>query len=113
MFRQKQGADGYKSRDPDTEKIWWKEVGVNQNLTFPVQPDPASGMHCWHQVVKLSLAQAEDQYGDVVVDLEKSTEHYRTWLAKAKPPQGKLRRPEWLPRPVKPHPSAYLLPDAE
>jgi len=39
----------FASCDPDTERIWWHEARVNQNLTFPVQPDPASGMHCWHQ----------------------------------------------------------------
>ena len=29
-----------------------------QNLTFPVQPDPISGMHCWHQKVTLQKAEA-------------------------------------------------------
>ena len=32
------------------------EVGVHQNLTFPVQPDPVSGMHCWHQRVRVEKA---------------------------------------------------------
>ena len=41
---------------------------MHQNLAFPVQPDPWSGMHCWLQKVTLEKAHAEDQYGDVVVD---------------------------------------------
>lgn len=108
-----QPAGPFKSEDPDTQKIWWKETGVNQNLAFPVQPDPASGMHCWHQIVNLRLAGSDDQYGDVVVDLRKSTEHFETWLAKARPAPGPggLRRPRWIPRPIKPAPETYELPD--
>ena len=40
-------------RDPDTPRIWWTDTGVHQNLTFPVHPDPISGMHCWHQAVRV------------------------------------------------------------
>ena len=36
---------------PTRARIWWSDAGVHQNLTFPVQPDPVSGMHCWHQRV--------------------------------------------------------------
>ncbi|MEM7164116.1 MAG: molybdopterin-dependent oxidoreductase [Planctomycetota bacterium] len=102
-------VEGFDSDDPDSGRTWWKEAGVNQNLAFPVQPDPASGMHCWHQVVKLTKASSDDQYGDVVVDLAKSRQHYETWLAKTQPAPGPggLRRPRWLPRPVKPHDSTY------
>ena len=52
-MRQEHGARPFKSNDPDSQRIWWSEVGVHQNLTFPVQPDPVSGMHCWHQRVRL------------------------------------------------------------
>jgi len=41
---------------PDSQRIWWSDTGVHQNLTFPVHPDPVSGMHCWHQVVKVEKA---------------------------------------------------------
>ncbi|MGE3167134.1 MAG: molybdopterin-dependent oxidoreductase [Planctomycetota bacterium] len=101
----------FASADPDTQRIWWRETGVNQNLAFPVQPDPASGMHCWHQVVKLSRAHPDDRYGDVVVDLRKSKEHCEAWLAKARPAPGPggLRRPLWIPRPVRPRAEAYRL----
>ena len=34
-------------------RIWWTDAGVHQNLTFPVHPDPISGMHCWHQAVRV------------------------------------------------------------
>jgi hypothetical protein len=64
-------------------------------------------MHCWHQVVKLSRAAPNDRYGDVVVDLAKSREVYREWLGKTRAPEGELRRPEWLPRPLRPTPEAY------
>ena len=41
----------FDSDDPDSARIWWSDAGVHQNLAFPVQPDPVSGMHCWHQKV--------------------------------------------------------------
>ena len=31
-------------------------MGVHQNLTFQVNPDPISGMHCWHQRVRVTRA---------------------------------------------------------
>ncbi|MFQ5655105.1 MAG: molybdopterin dinucleotide binding domain-containing protein, partial [Planctomycetota bacterium] len=101
----------FDSQDPDSRRIWWRESGVHQNLAFPVQPDPASGMHCWHQVVRLRKPAAGDRYGDVVVDRERSREHYRTWLARARPAPGPggLRRPLWMPRPLRPADEAYRL----
>jgi len=109
MLRQKEGIRPFKSDDPDSERIWWQDAGVNQNLTFPVQPDPVSGMHCWHQRVRLTKAEADDRYGDIFVDTNKSTEIYREWLAKTRPGPGpgNVRRPRWLNRPVKPTPDAY------
>ncbi|MDA2946301.1 MAG: molybdopterin-dependent oxidoreductase, partial [Actinomycetota bacterium] len=62
------GVSTYESDDPDTGRIWWNDTGVHQNLTFAVQPDPISGMQCWHQRVRVGPAQAGDEYGDVVVD---------------------------------------------
>ena len=41
------------------------EGGVPQNLTFPVQPDPISGMHCWHQKVTLHKTEPGDRYGEM------------------------------------------------
>jgi anaerobic selenocysteine-containing dehydrogenase len=105
------GAQPFESNDPDTSRIWWSEVGVHQNLTFPVQPDPVSGMHCWHQRVTLERAAAEDRYGDIVVDTEKSHAVYKEWLAMTRPAPGPggLRRPLWFDRPLRPIADAYKL----
>lgn len=93
-----------KSDDPDTSRIFWSDGGVHQNITFPVHPDPVSGMHCWHQKVSIEKAHAEDKYGDVLVDTDKSMAIYREWLAMARPAPGpnNLRRPLWLARPLRP-----------
>ena len=69
-MQQVHGAQPFKSDDPDSARIWWSEVGVHQNLTFPVQPDPVSGMHCWHQRVTLEKAGPDDRYGDIFVDTD-------------------------------------------
>jgi anaerobic selenocysteine-containing dehydrogenase len=105
------GAQPFASADPDSSRIWWSEVGVHQNLTFPVQPDPVSGMHCWHQRVTLEKAEPGDRYGDIYVDTAKSHEVYKEWLAMTRPAPGPggLRRPLWFDRPLRPIPSAYQL----
>jgi hypothetical protein len=109
-LRQLHGIEPYASRDPDTQRIWWTEAGVHQNLTFPVQPDPVSGCHCWHQKVRIERARPEDRYGDVSVDTKKSHEVYKRWLALARPPSGAWRRPYWMLRPFRPAESAFRLP---
>ena len=60
----------YRSADPDTARIWWSDTGVHQNLTFPVHPDPISGMHCWHQAVRVRPAEPGDAHGDIAVDTD-------------------------------------------
>lgn len=110
---QVEGIRPYRSADPDTSRIWWNEAGVHQNLTFPVQPDPVSGGHCWHQKVRVTRAAAEDRYGDVSVDTEKAHAVYLRWLALARPPKGNSRRPHWMLRPFRPAPSAYVLPQGQ
>jgi anaerobic selenocysteine-containing dehydrogenase len=104
----------FASADADTSRIWWSDGGVHQNLAFPVQPDPVSGMHCWHQAVRLTRAAPGDQYGDVSVDTAKARQAYAEWLSRARPailhsPDG-TRRPFWLLRPLKPGREAYALP---
>lgn len=108
------GIRKWKSDDDDTQRIWWNDTGVHQNLTFAVQPDPISGMQCWHQRVHVTPAEKGDQYGDVVVDTEKSREAYLDWLSKTRPAPGPggLRRPLWYARPLKPSAPTYLSPDA-
>jgi anaerobic selenocysteine-containing dehydrogenase len=110
-MRQVHGVRPFKSADPDSERIWWEDAGVHQNLTFPVQADPVSGQHCWHQKVTISRPGPDDRYGDIAVDTNKSFEVYREWLAMARPAPGPdgLRRPLWLPRAFKPDASAYRL----
>ena len=104
------------SWDPDTARIWWQDVGVHQNLTHAVQPDPISGAHCWLQkATSVRKAEDGDQYGDVWVDTEKSMEVYRRWVALTRSavdnsPDG-TRRPMWLKRPLKPTAEAYKLPE--
>jgi anaerobic selenocysteine-containing dehydrogenase len=113
-MRRRRGVEPFASSDPDTRRIWWSDAGVHQNLTFPVHPDPVSGMHCWHQAVRVRRAGAGDRAGDIHVDTEKSRAVYRQWLARARSarqvsPDG-TRRPYWLLRPLKPARSVYALP---
>ncbi|MEO8687625.1 MAG: molybdopterin-dependent oxidoreductase [Solirubrobacteraceae bacterium] len=112
-FRQIHGVEPWTSEDPSSSRVWWSDAGVHQNMTFPVHPDPISGMHCWHQKVRVTPARHDDRYADVVVDFEKSRAVYRKWLALARPAAGELRRPIWLFRPVKPVLDAYALPQDE
>jgi anaerobic selenocysteine-containing dehydrogenase len=111
LMRQVRGVRPFTSDDPDSERIWWEDAGVHQNLTFPVQPDPVSGQHCWHQKVTVTKAGPDDRYGDIFVDTNRSFEVYRQWLALARPAPGPggLRRPLWLPRAFRPDASAYRI----
>jgi len=104
------GVEPYESSDPDTKRIWWTDAGVHQNLTFPVQPDPVSGCHCWHQKVRVTRARPEDRYGDIRVDTGQAHAVYRRWLETTRPPKGEWRRPYWMLRPFRPAESAYRLP---
>jgi anaerobic selenocysteine-containing dehydrogenase len=109
--RQLEGVRPWDSEDPDSQRVWWNDAGVHQNLTFPVQPDPVSGMHCWHQKVRVVPAGPDDRYGDIVVDTTAAHAIYKEWMEMTRPgprPDG-LRRPMWFFRPVKPHPSMYWL----
>jgi len=114
-LRVQHGARGYVSSDPDTARIWWEDVGVHQNLTHAVHPDPVSGAHCWHQKVSsVRKAGPDERHGDVHVDTARSMEVYRQWHALARSavehsPDG-TRRPYWLKRPLKPTREAYKLP---
>ena len=110
----KEPVKPYASEDPDTQRIWWGDVGVHQTLTFPVHPDPISGMHCWHQAVRIRKAAADDMHGEVYVDTDRSREAYKRWLeitrsAYGVSPNG-ARRPRWLMRPLKPSAQAFALP---
>jgi anaerobic selenocysteine-containing dehydrogenase len=115
LMRVVHGAKAWESSDPDTSRIWWSNVGVNQNLAHAVHPDPISGVHCWLQkVFSVRKAEAGEKAGDLFVDTNKSMAKYREWLAMTRPadkvsPDG-TRRPYWLSRPLKPVKEAYKLP---
>ncbi|MBV9102712.1 MAG: hypothetical protein JO060_03925 [Candidatus Eremiobacteraeota bacterium] len=62
----------------------------------------------------MTRADANDAYGDVVVDSEKARLVFEKWLALARAasrhsPDG-TRRPRWMLRPLKPSAEAYQLP---
>lgn len=103
----------FESADPDTRRIWWTDVGVHQNLAFPVQPDPVSGMHCWHQAVRVIKAEVGDRQGDIAVDIARSHEIFKEWMQLARPAAryspDRTRRPYWLLRPLKPARDVYRL----
>ena len=106
-----EGVKPFKSKDNDSSRIFWSDGGVHQNITFPVHPDPISGMHCWHQKVRLEKARPGDKYGDISVDTKKSQAVYREWLDMTRPAPGPngLRRPLWFKRPVRPAEELYYL----
>jgi anaerobic selenocysteine-containing dehydrogenase len=113
-MRKLRSVGPHASSDPDTQRIWWSDTGVHQNLTFPVHPDPISGMHCWHQAVRVTPAKTDDRAGDISVDTSVSRQIYREWLemtraARIVSPDGN-RRPTWLMRPLKPVPDARRIP---
>jgi anaerobic selenocysteine-containing dehydrogenase len=113
-MRRLRGVQPHESSDPDTQRIWWSDTGVHQNLTFAVHPDPISGMHCWHQAVRVTPAGPRDRAGDISVDTAKSRQLYQEWLALTRTatrvsPDGS-RRPRWLMRPLKPGSEASTLP---
>ncbi len=110
-MKQLAGINPFKSGDKDSARIFWSDGGVHQNITFPVHPDPISGMHCWHQKVRIEKAHSNDEYGDVYVDTNKSMEIYREWLAMARPAPGpdNLRRPLWMKRALMPDKETYYI----
>jgi len=108
-MRQVSGVQPHESDDPDSKRIWWNDAGVHQDITFPVHPDPISGMHCWHQMVRVERAGSNDRYGDIFVDTNLSFKVYQKWkgLARGITGHGVLRRPLWFPRVVRPAEAAY------
>jgi anaerobic selenocysteine-containing dehydrogenase len=107
--RQLNGIRPFGSSDPDSERISWRDAGVHQNLCFAPHPDPVSGMHCWHQKVRLEPPAPGDRYGDIQVDTNRSFAVYREWLALTRPAPGpgNLRRPLWFQRPFRPQEVAF------
>ncbi|MEZ5965057.1 MAG: molybdopterin-dependent oxidoreductase [Planctomycetota bacterium] len=109
--RRTMSVQAFASDDPDSARVWWRDGGVHQNFTFPVQPDPISGMHCWHQKVTVRKAESGDRYGDTFVDTNLSMAVYREWLARTRPAPGPdgLRRPLELKRVARPADATFRL----
>jgi len=106
------GVRPWESDDPDTNRVWWRDGGVHQNITHAVQPDPISGAHCWLQKVRISRPAEGEKYGDVEVDTNKSFEYYKKWNEMAKErevhPRGE-RRPLWMNRPLPPRKEHWFI----
>ena len=103
------GVEPFPSGDPDSMRVFWRDGGVHQNITHAVHPDPISGMHCWHQRVRLERPGPEDRYGDIFVDSNRSFAIYKEWLKMTRPQKRAdgLRRPLWLIRPLRPVTEAF------
>ena len=113
LMRRTQQVGSFDSLDRESQRVWWSSGGVHQNMTFPVQPDPISGMHCWHQKVKVTAAEPGDRYGDVYVDTAQSMAVFEEWLRKTRPAgefgRDNLRRPMHLKRVCRPSDDAFRL----
>lgn len=106
------GIESWKTQDPDTKRIWWRDGGVHQNITHATNPDPISGAHCWLQKVRISIPEPNEKYGDVFVDTNKSFEHFKKWNKWAKEREThpeNLRRPLWMGRPLTPKVKNFYL----
>ena len=103
-----QGITPFKSErfadyNKDSDNIWWDGLsGSWQNAVAAPHPDPISGMHCWHQKVILSKAEAGDKIGDISVNYENNQKVYQAWRDELTRPlntENKWRRPQWIKRP--------------
>jgi anaerobic selenocysteine-containing dehydrogenase len=113
-MRQSAGVRPFASADPDSARLHWRDGGVHQNIVHAVHPDPVSGMHCWHQRVRVEKPGPDERYGDVLVDTNRSMAVFREWLALTRPPRRPdgLRRPLWFLRPLRPADEAFYKPPA-
>ena len=56
------GIEPWATKDPDTNRVWWRDGGVHQNITHAANPDPISGAHCWLQKVSISKPNHDEKY---------------------------------------------------
>ncbi len=108
------GVEPWKSDDPDSKRVWWRDGGVHQNITHAAQPDPLSGAHCWLQKVSISKPDPDEKYGDVFVDTSVSFQYFKKWNQWAKDKEthpGGLRRPLWMGRTLAPQQDQFYIPE--
>jgi len=96
-------TDRFADYNKDSDNIWWDGLsGSWQNAVAPAHPDPISGMHCWHQKVILTKAEAGDKIGDISVNYDNNFKTYQAWRDELTRPlneTNKWRRPQWIKRP--------------
>ncbi len=106
----------YAAYNKDMENIHWNGLtGSFQNATFAPNPDPISGMQCWHKKVLVEKAGEGDKIGDVKANIENNMKIFQAWRDKLTRPAklGGLRRPVHLKRPWVPLTrEAYQMPKA-
>jgi hypothetical protein len=86
-LRQIEGIKPFKSDDPEYESSSTKAACIRTSPS-PFTPDPVSGMHCWHQRVRVERAESDDKCGDVVVDTKASHDVHRKRLEMTGPAPG-------------------------
>jgi anaerobic selenocysteine-containing dehydrogenase len=107
-IRQIHGVRPFKSGDPDSERIWWQDAGVHQNLTFASQPDPVSGMHCWHQKVRLGSWPRWEVWRYLVDTRKSFATTSNDFPDPPRPGPDNLQRPLWFQRPLAKDKTFYL-----
>lgn len=112
------GVNGWPYTDfnKDMKNVHWDGLsGSFQNATFSANPDPISGMQCWHKKVLVEKAGPGEKIGDVKVNIDNNMKIFQAWRDKLTRPAklGGLRRPEHLKRPWVPLTrEAYKMPKA-
>ena len=104
----------YASADPDSQRIWWSDTGVHQNLTFAVHPDPISGHALLAPGGPGPAAGPAISTGTSRSTPPRPGPSTRNGCGSTRPAgpdsPGALRRPPWLMRPLKPTADSYRVP---
>jgi len=111
-MRQTSGVEPYETSDPDTKaRVVERCRRASETLHSRCIPTPSTGMHCWHQMVRVERAGADDRYGDIF-------RRYESFLCGLSAVEGAdsscagpggLRRPLWIPRMRRPEGAAFYV----